>query len=55
MVFSRALLHLKLIPSHVWVFEGELVGLLGFGLLALWWVALPFWAVNRKGSSARAG
>ncbi len=40
---------LKLIPSHVWVFEGELVGLLGFGLLALWWVALPFWAVNRQG------
>ena len=40
---------LKLIPSHVWVFEGELLGLLGFGLLALWWVALPFWAVNRQG------
>jgi len=40
---------LKLIPSHVWVFEGELVGLLGFGLLALWWVVLPFWAVDRKG------
>jgi quinol-cytochrome oxidoreductase complex cytochrome b subunit len=41
---------LKLIPSHVWMFEGELVGLLGFGLLALWWVALPFWAVDRKGA-----
>jgi cytochrome b6 len=40
---------LKLIPSHVWVFEGELVGLLGFGLLALFCVALPFWAVNRQG------
>ena len=40
---------LKLIPSHVLVFEGELVGLAGFGLLALWWVALPFWAVDRKG------
>jgi len=40
---------LKLIPSHVWVFEGELVGLVGFGLLALWWVVLPFWAVNRQG------
>ncbi|HYM08854.1 MAG TPA: cytochrome b N-terminal domain-containing protein [Terriglobales bacterium] len=40
---------LKLIPSHVWVFEGELVGLLGFGLLALWWVTLPFWAVDRRG------
>jgi cytochrome b6 len=40
---------LKLIPSHVWVFEGELVGLFGFGLLALWWVVLPFWAVDGKG------
>ncbi len=40
---------LKLIPSHVWLFEGELVGLLGFGLLVLFWVALPFWAVNRQG------
>src|SRR5579864_307627 len=40
---------LKLIPSHVLVFDGELVGLLGFGLLALWWVALPFWAVSRQG------
>jgi cytochrome b6 len=40
---------LKLIPSHVWVFEGELVGLFGFALLALWWVALPFWAVDRQG------
>lgn len=40
---------LKLIPSHVWLFEGELVGLFGFILLALWWVALPFWAVDRSG------
>jgi len=40
---------LKLIPSHIWVFEGELVGLLGFGLLAVWWVALPFWATDRQG------
>lgn len=40
---------LKLIPSHVWVLEGELVGLAGFGLLALWWVALPFWSLDRAG------
>jgi cytochrome b6 len=40
---------LKLIPSHIWKFEGELVGLLGFGLLVLWWVALPFWATDRNG------
>jgi cytochrome b6 len=40
---------LKLIPSHVWFFEGELLGLLGFGLLAAGWVALPFWATGRDG------
>jgi cytochrome b6 len=40
---------LKLIPSHVWKIEGELLGLLGFGLLALWWVALPFWASTKDG------
>jgi quinol-cytochrome oxidoreductase complex cytochrome b subunit len=40
---------LKLIPSHVWKIEGELLGLFGFGLLALWWVALPFWASDRAG------
>lgn len=40
---------LKLIPSHVWVFEGELLGIFGFGLLAVWWVLLPFWATNREG------
>jgi Cytochrome b subunit of the bc complex len=40
---------LKLIPSHIWGLEGELVGLIGFGLLAVWWVALPFWATTREG------
>jgi cytochrome b6 len=40
---------LKLIPSHGWFFEGELLGLLGFGLLAAGWVALPFWAAGRNG------
>jgi quinol-cytochrome oxidoreductase complex cytochrome b subunit len=41
---------LKLIPSHVWVIEGQVVGLLGFGLLAAWWVLLPFWATDRSGA-----
>ena len=40
---------LKLIPSHVFKIEGELLGLLGFGLLVVWWVALPFWATGRQG------
>ena len=44
---------LKLIPGHVLGLEGEFVGLLGFGLLALAWVSLPLWAVNRDGSLRR--
>lgn len=40
---------LKLIPSHVWFFEGELLGLFGFGVLALCWMTLPFWGTKRGG------
>lgn len=40
---------LKLLPSHVWFLEGEQAGLIGFGLLAIWWTALPFWAVDGQG------
>jgi cytochrome b6 len=40
---------LKLLPSHVWGIEGELLALFGFALLAVFWVALPFWATNRQG------
>jgi quinol-cytochrome oxidoreductase complex cytochrome b subunit len=40
---------LKLIPSHVLGLEGELFGLIGFALLAIWWVTLPFWATGRNG------
>lgn len=42
---------LKLIPSHVWIFEGEILGILGFGALALGFVALPFWGVKTDGSA----
>ena len=41
---------LKLIPSHIWIFEGEVLGLMGFGLLVLWWALLPFWATARSGA-----
>ncbi len=40
---------LKLIPSHVWMIEGELLGLIGFSVLAIWWICLPFWAKNPSG------
>jgi quinol-cytochrome oxidoreductase complex cytochrome b subunit len=42
---------LKLIPSHVWVFEGELLGIFGFGALAVGWALLPVWGVNRAGDA----
>ncbi len=41
---------LKLIPGHVLGLEGEVVGILGFGLLALWWTALPFWGARPDGT-----
>jgi quinol-cytochrome oxidoreductase complex cytochrome b subunit len=41
---------LKLIPGHVMGVEGEILGLFGFGLLAIGWVMLPFWAVARNGA-----
>jgi cytochrome b6 len=33
---------LKLIPSKVWLIDGEVLGVLAFGLVALLWVLLPF-------------
>jgi quinol-cytochrome oxidoreductase complex cytochrome b subunit len=41
---------LKLIPGHVFGVEGEVVGVIGFGLLAVWWAALPFWGAHPDGS-----
>jgi cytochrome b6 len=34
---------LKLIPAHVWFIEGEVLGILGFGLAALSWLLVPVW------------
>ena len=42
---------LKLIPSHIWIFEGEILGILGFGLLAASWAALPFWGAESGGAA----
>jgi len=44
---------LKLIPSHVWKFEGELLGIFGFGAVAAAWALLPVWGVNRAGEARR--
>ena len=39
------------IPSHVWIFEGEILGILGFGLLAASWAVLPFWGADSAGNA----
>jgi len=33
---------LKLIPSKIWIIDGEVLGVIGFGVVALLWVLLPF-------------
>ena len=33
---------LKLIPSKVWIFDGEVLGIVGCSLAGLFWLLLPF-------------
>jgi len=37
---------LKLIPGHVWFMEGEVLGVVAFGLAGLAWFLVPFWRVG---------
>ncbi len=39
---------LKLLPAHIWIFEGEILGVLGFGLIALAWLLVPFWEIKAR-------
>ena len=34
---------LKFIPAKIWIFDGEVVGILTFGFAGLLWVLVPFW------------
>lgn len=34
---------LKYIPAHIWIFDGEVLGVLTFGLAGLLWTMVPFW------------
>lgn len=42
---------LKIIPSHLWIFEGEVVGILGFMLGFIVWLLVPF--IDQKDDEKR--
>jgi len=44
---------LKLIPGKIGPINGELVGILGFGLAGLFWMLLPFFDHGREGRGRR--
>src|SRR5512146_2497099 len=44
---------LKLIPSKLWIIDGELVGIMAFGVAGLIWLLLPFIEKERSWRSAR--
>jgi cytochrome b6 len=47
--YFLAMFHtLKMLPSHVLAFEGEQLGVIGFGLAAVWLVLVPF--LDRRAS-----
>lgn len=41
--FLAVFYNLKLIPSRVWVFEGEVLGILGLSAGVVIWTLVPFW------------
>jgi cytochrome b6 len=43
---------LKLLPAHILFIEGELVGILGFGLGGALWMLVPF--LDRRGAAGRS-
>jgi cytochrome b6 len=42
---------LKLVPSKVWFIDGEVLGILAFGLIGLIWLLLPFFESDRVARS----
>ena len=47
--FLAVFYSLKLIPSRIWLFDGEVVGILVFGLAAIGWMLIPFWDRRSEG------
>jgi quinol-cytochrome oxidoreductase complex cytochrome b subunit len=44
---------LKLIPAKIWLLDGEIVGILAFGVAGLVWTLLPFFDRDGKGRAQR--
>ena len=44
---------LKLIPSKVWFIDGEVLGVLIFGLVGLFWLLLPFFESDQPSHTKR--
>jgi quinol-cytochrome oxidoreductase complex cytochrome b subunit len=44
---------LKILPSQIWIFTGEQVGVVAFGVAGLLWVLLPFFDRDPRGRSRR--
>jgi len=44
---------LKLIPAKIWVIDGEVLGVLAFGVAGLLWVLLPFFDQEGRGRGTR--
>jgi len=42
---------LKMLPAHVLFMEGEVLGILFFGLAGLAWMLVPFWDIKKKSGS----
>ena len=40
---------LKFIPAKIWIFDGELLGVMGFGAAFLAWTLVPFFDTGRRG------
>jgi cytochrome b6 len=45
---------LKLLPAHIWFIEGEVFGVLFFGIAGLLWVMVPFWdRASQRGQNSK--
>jgi ABC-type Na+ efflux pump permease subunit len=44
---------LKLIPPKVWFIDGEILGVLAFGLAGLLWLLLPFFESDQPSHTKR--